>query len=727
MSYFSNLFSDQFINATSHTLLHSLWQAPLIALVMFVALKNYDSKKSSLRYNLALASLLLVFASAVFTFVFYFLKGIGVSQTAFTSTVQLCANPETINTLASRTAPESYNFFHLLENNVERITFSWLIGVALFSLRIVIGQWHLKSIKSSLKYDISEDYQIAVNKIKQTLGLNKIITIAYSHKIEVPMMMGHLKPIIVLPIAAINHLSLEETETILAHEIGHIMRNDFHQNILVLMIEALFFFNPAVWWICSTIRSEREHSCDDLSMYLYPNRFSYARTLIKLQDIQGLSHPILSLQLYNSKNHLLNRIKRVLNQPKNISYNRERGIATMLLFISLITLSSATHYIKNDPWITLDPLEQKPIQYLSILPRLLTMEEGIKSNEPTVKTIEVRLNEQEIATIDITDDSPNQESYHRVDLADWSTNYSTIAPITHTIKKMHSPIKINSANSSSSQPAKQIHFMAFIDQDDSYRVVIDTIDEEEFRIHTQKMHSESDRMEIKFNQKMEEFEKKIDQAREKWEQKHAQDIEAFEKKMEQFGQEFSKRFDNEEWEMAMEELTEKLSKEMDADWVQKMESLTDELSTSISESIDEDWIEEIASASADLGTQLASLITVNLFEDNSSIDEDDENHFLFEFEKDNLPHFKNSLKESLLNQLVNDGLWGVGKNKFKITRDFVRINGKIYDGDVYERYKQIVEDHIDQPFETNTSVEFSMTGKDLHKSKNTKMSISIDN
>ena len=726
MSYFNNLFSDQFINAISYTLLHSLWQAPVIALIMFVALKKSDSNKSTLRYNLALASLLLVFGSALFTFMFYFLRGMGVNPTSISSTVQTCASPGTMQAIVSSTLPESYNVSYLLENNVERITFSWLVGVVLFSLRILIGQWHLNSIKSSLNYGISEDYQNAVNKISNKLGIKKIIRIASSQKIEVPMMMGHLRPIIVLPIAAINHLSLEETETILAHEIGHIMRHDFLQNIIILMIEALLFFNPAVWWICSTIRSERENSCDDLSMYLYPNRFSYARTLIKLQDIQGLSQPILALQLFNSKNHFLNRIKRVLNQPHNISYTRERGIATMLLFISLITLSSATNYIKNDNWIILDRLEHKPIQFLSVLPELFSIDEKSKSNSPSVKKIEVRIKEQEIATIDMIGDYPKEESHHKIDLADWSDNYSTIAPLTHTVKKLSSTKKLNDEDCATTQSAKQIHFMAFIDEDDSYRIVIDTIDEDELRLHAEQMSSESERMEAKFNQKMEELERKMDKARMKWEEKHAQDIEAFEKKMKQFGTEFSKKFDNDEWEIAMEELTEKLSKEYDNEWSQKMESFGDELSSSISESIDKDWIEGIAEISADFGTELASLVTVNLFQDHLFLDEN-EDHFHFEFDGRDSHNLNGDLKKSLLNHLIKDGLWGDGKNKFMINKDFVRINGKTYEGDLYEKYKNIVEDHLDEPIDANTSVEFRMTGKDPKSSKNTTLSISVDN
>lgn len=721
MHLFEDLISTELLNAISYTLIHSLWQAPVIALLMFVALKNSDTKKSTLRYNLAFASLLLIFGSAVFTFLYYYLKGMGVNANAVASSVETCAEPGAIEAIVATTIPQSFNLSTLLESNFDRITYSWMLGVALFSIRIIVGQWHINHIKSSLNYGISEDYQIKVNQLSRQLGISKVIRVASSHKVQVPMMMGHIRPIIILPIAAINHLSIEETETILAHEIGHIMRNDFIQNIIVLMIESLFFFNPAVWWVCNTIRTERENSCDDLSMFLYPNRFSYARTLVKLQNIQDMQQPILALQLFKSKNHLLKRIKRVLNQPNHESYVRERGIATALLFISLVTLSSATNYIKNDSWVLIERLEDKPMELLTIVPKLLPNHLKENTDSEPISKIEVRIKDQEVVTIDVIGEDIPTETYHKIDLADWSNNYSTITPITHTVKKLNTQIQSKTSSCNASAP-KQVHIMAFIDEDDSYRVVIDTIDEEDLRLQTEKMEMKAQELERKYDQRLKELEKDMEQVRIKWEKEHASEMKELEKKMEKFGEEFSERFDNDEWKEAISELSENISNNFDEEWTIKMETLGEEMSNSISQSLDNEWIEDIA----EMGTEIAALVTESMFEEGGLFHEDEHN-FHFEYEGEEELNIDNHLKEALIQNLTNDGFWGAGKNKFKITKEYLKVNGVKYTGNIYEKYKNIVQDHVEGAFEVDTTVEFDMRGTDLSKSNNTKLSISIDN
>ena len=74
-----------------------------------------------------------------------------------------------------------------------------------------------------------------------------------------------------------------EIEAILAHELAHIIRRDFSMNIFFTLIEILFYYHPGVWLMAATIRSEREHCCDDLALFLCKNPLAYARALYKLE------------------------------------------------------------------------------------------------------------------------------------------------------------------------------------------------------------------------------------------------------------------------------------------------------------------------------------------------------------------------------------------------------------------------------------------------------------
>src|SRR4030095_11498069 len=83
---------------------------------------------------------------------------------------------------------------------------------------------------------------------------------------KVPVVIGHLKPVILFPIGILNSLPQNEVEAILLHELAHIARNDFLINLLQQFTEIIFFFNPAVIWVSSCIKSERENCCDDIAI-----------------------------------------------------------------------------------------------------------------------------------------------------------------------------------------------------------------------------------------------------------------------------------------------------------------------------------------------------------------------------------------------------------------------------------------------------------------------------
>jgi len=103
------------------------------------------------------------------------------------------------------------------------------------------------------------------------------------------MTIGALKPIILFPIGAVTYLSVEQMEAILAHELAHIRRNDYFFNILHSLVEIIFYFHPAVWWLSNTIRNERENCCDDIAVSVSGNSLSYAKALVNLQELHAHS------------------------------------------------------------------------------------------------------------------------------------------------------------------------------------------------------------------------------------------------------------------------------------------------------------------------------------------------------------------------------------------------------------------------------------------------------
>ena len=125
-------------------------------------------------------------------------------------------------------------------------------------------------------------------------------------------MIGWDKPAVLLPVSAMSGLSPDQIESILAHELAHIQRQDYLVNILQTLVEILGFYHPAVWWVSRQIRIEREHCCDDLAVAVCGNSVAYARALTQLETIRSRSG---ILAMAATGGGLTSRIKRLVQPP----------------------------------------------------------------------------------------------------------------------------------------------------------------------------------------------------------------------------------------------------------------------------------------------------------------------------------------------------------------------------------------------------------------------------
>ena len=169
-----------------------------------------------------------------------------------------------------------------------------------------------------------------INKFSQKLDLSERIQIKFSELINVPCVIGYLKPIIILPVSLSVHLSACEIESILLHELSHIKRNDYLVNIVQQFITIILFFNPFTQLINRIINHERENGCDDLVVEKTRRPLIYARALLKLEEAR--KHNLqLALAATGKNFHLLNRIERIMKTNKNIGGFRNLLIPVLLL------------------------------------------------------------------------------------------------------------------------------------------------------------------------------------------------------------------------------------------------------------------------------------------------------------------------------------------------------------------------------------------------------------
>ncbi|MCK6692814.1 MAG: M48 family metalloprotease, partial [Thermoanaerobaculia bacterium] len=217
-------------------------------------------------------------------------------------------------------------------------------------------------------------WQDKLRALAVKIGYSRPVRLAESALVQTPLALGFLKPLILLPLGMINRISPAEVEAVLAHELAHIARRDWLFNLIQALVEALFYFHPAVWWISATIRAERENCCDDTAIALTGNRLLYAKTLVRLQDMaKSAKTPTLALAMEGSpgllrrRPLLLERIKRILHQPQQSASFMEKMIATAIL-LALITLW--TVQANTPPAITaaIRAIAEKPVAWLTGAP-----------------------------------------------------------------------------------------------------------------------------------------------------------------------------------------------------------------------------------------------------------------------------------------------------------------------------------------------------------------------
>jgi beta-lactamase regulating signal transducer with metallopeptidase domain len=189
----------------------------------------------------------------------------------------------------------------------------WLIGMAVTALRLVAGAFNVCRLRRSGRTMVSEDVQALLAATAKRLGVRRAVEIATSSLVNGPIVIGWLKPLILLPVTSLTGLTTEQLEAVLAHELAHIRRFDFLVNLLQTIVETVFFYHPAVWWVSRRMRIHREDCCDDQAVSVVATRVAYASALLKLYELQGGARvPDSGMVLSATGGSLKKRIHRVL-------------------------------------------------------------------------------------------------------------------------------------------------------------------------------------------------------------------------------------------------------------------------------------------------------------------------------------------------------------------------------------------------------------------------------
>lgn len=211
----------------------------------------------------------------------------------------------------------------------------WFAGVLSFSLRFAGGLVMVHRLKRTETSNNVQLWQEKVASLSNRLRVSRPVRLFESALVEVPTVIGWLRPVILLPATALTGLSAEQLEALLAHELAHIRRYDYLVNLLQTSVETLFFYHPAVWWVSAQVRQEREHCCDDLAVAACGDVLIYARALTALEQMRC---PAAQLAVAASGGSLLVRIQRLLRGRAPAFYGFESGFAGVIALATIFTL-----------------------------------------------------------------------------------------------------------------------------------------------------------------------------------------------------------------------------------------------------------------------------------------------------------------------------------------------------------------------------------------------------
>ncbi len=337
-----SLFQSAFLRALGYSIANSLWQVALLWLV-YVIISAVLKPSASRKYILAASLQSIGFIWFVFTLQFYYSQ-----YSRFLSIETTGLDSNTIATLV----PQGQGVRSLIiewmirgEQLLPYLSVAYLLLMVVLCVRWVMGYRYTVMLRRQGLLKIPVDWRLFVKNTAQRLGITREISIYLSEKISSPLTIGFIKPLILVPVASISHLTVAQLEAVILHEIAHIKRYDYLVNILLSVAEISLFFNPFTQLLSRQIKKERENSCDDWVLQFQYSAETYAEALLRIAQLQATPALVMAAKGSN-ENELLSRVKRMIGvQDQGFNYRKQ------LLSFLLVTgvLSSVAWLNPADP------------------------------------------------------------------------------------------------------------------------------------------------------------------------------------------------------------------------------------------------------------------------------------------------------------------------------------------------------------------------------------------
>jgi beta-lactamase regulating signal transducer with metallopeptidase domain len=300
------LYQSAFLKALGWALLNSLWQMALLWLVYLALTMGGKKLLSRQRHTIALLSLT---GGSL-----WFLATLAINL------YQAASGPKVITVYMENDPALNTGLPGLISQWFEPalpfLSLTYLLAAAFLFVRFYFQYRHTQRLFTTGLQKADPEWRIFLQQAVQHMSIKKNVQIWLSSVVDTPVTLGIIKPVILLPIAAVNHLSLKQAEAIILHELNHIRRNDYMVNLLIACIDVILFFNPFARLLTNSIRKERENCCDDMVLQFRYEPATYARALLSLEQNRVNTNALALAATGKDKYFLLNRVKRILGNEQ---------------------------------------------------------------------------------------------------------------------------------------------------------------------------------------------------------------------------------------------------------------------------------------------------------------------------------------------------------------------------------------------------------------------------
>jgi beta-lactamase regulating signal transducer with metallopeptidase domain len=358
------------------TLLHSIWELAVVAGILGLALRMLGRASARIRYLAATFALALMFALPPVTFLiisknplptpglvtgsqFHAVGGADDQGPVESFGNELPESRASLRLHAHQIPPSEPAFLEgtfspswparvaeHLSPAIPWLTLAWTLGVFALSFWNLGGWIATQRLRSIGIGPVNSELADRLSSLARMAGVTRPVRIVKSTLVQIPIVVGFVRPLILVPVSVLAGMPPDHLEAILVHELAHIRRHDYLVNLFQVLAETLLFYHPAIWWVSGQIREERENCCDDIAAEICGNRRLYAEALVCVEELRP-PDATLAIAVTGQGGRMFNRIQRLIGLPQRPHQARMSSLTVVLISLALLFVPLGCSYMST--------------------------------------------------------------------------------------------------------------------------------------------------------------------------------------------------------------------------------------------------------------------------------------------------------------------------------------------------------------------------------------------